>query len=246
MKFISPLVPARLLRRYKRFLADVELSTGEASVAHCANPGAMLGLAHPNAKIWLSPSPNPKSKLAWRWELEDVSGVLVGINTSRPNAIVEEAIFEMRVAELMGYPVVRREVRYGANSRIDLLLERGAEKCFVEIKNVTMIRGRTAVFPDSVSARGAKHLDELAAQAAQGNRAVMIYCVQRSDAENFAIAADLDPAYAAAFARALAAGVEAYAYACAMSVEEISLSHRIPFAPGCVERCSAYIVSHDD
>lgn len=234
MLFPTPLVRARLLRRYKRFLADVVLEDGTEHVVHCPNPGAMLGLAHPDAEIWLSRSPNLKRKLPYTWELERVGNGLVGINTNQPNALVHEAIIAGTIAPLAGYDASRREVRYGENSRIDILLEgEGRAPCYVEIKNVHLLRGDglnpgAAEFPDCVTKRGAKHLDELAAMVAAGNRAVMLYCVQREDCDRFALAADIDPGYAAAFARATQAGVEAYAYACTLSVEEIRVASAIP------------------
>lgn len=228
MRFEDVLVPATLVRRYKRFLADVELETGEIVTAHCANSGSMMGLAVPGSRVWLSPNRNPKAKLDWRWEMEECEGVLVGINTSHPNRIVEEAVRAGQIAELTGYESLRREVPYGKNSRIDLLLEGEKGTCFVEVKNVTLRRGNKAEFPDAVTARGAKHLDELAEQVALGHRAVMLYLIQREDCEAFSVAADIDPAYAAALERALAAGVEAYAYACAMSPEEICIKCPVP------------------
>ncbi len=230
MKFIKPLTQATLLRRYKRFLADVDFGDGVPVVAHCANPGAMLGLANPGAKIWLSPSPNPKAKLDWRWELEDVAGALVGINTSHPNRLVEEAILSGAIEPLAGYSAIQREVKYGTNSRIDLLLERSDQKCFVEIKNVHWKRGDLAVFPDCVTVRGAKHLDELAREVAAGHRAVMIYCIQRSDCLGFDLAGDIDPGYVDAFNRARAAGVEAYVYECSLSTQEIIVADPVPLA----------------
>lgn len=228
MRFEEVLVPATLVRRYKRFLADVELANGEIVTAHCANSGSMMGLAVPGSRVWLSPNRNPKAKLDWRWELEECEGGLVGINTSHPNRIVEEAIRAGQIAELTGYESLRREVPYGKNSRIDILLEGEKGLCFVEVKNVTLRRGDRAEFPDAVTARGAKHLDEMAEQVALGHRAVMLYLIQRSDCETFSVAGDIDPAYAAALARATAAGVEAYAYACTMSPEEICI--RCPVA----------------
>lgn len=228
MRFDEVLVPATLVRRYKRFLADVELENGEIVTAHCANSGSMMGLAVPGSRVWLSPNRNPKAKLAWRWELEECEGGLVGINTSHPNRIVEDAIRAGQIAELTGYESLRREVPYGRNSRIDVLLEGEKGLCFVEVKNVTLRRGGKAEFPDAVTARGAKHLEEMMDQVALGHRAVMLYLIQRGDCETFSVAADIDPAYAAALVRAKAAGVEAYAYACSMSTEEISIRCPVP------------------
>jgi sugar fermentation stimulation protein A len=225
MQFSEPLLRGRLLRRYKRFLSDVALEDGAEVVAHCPNPGAMLGLQEPDSEVWLSPANDPKRKLKFTWEMIRVDGKLVGINTGRPNAIVEEATGAGRVAELDGYATMRREVKYGRNSRIDLLLQdAGRSDCFVEVKNVHLRRtDGLAEFPDSVTKRGAKHLDELADMAASGARAVMFYLVQREDCDRFAIAADIDPAYNAALDRAIAAGVEVVCYACTLTRDAIEI-----------------------
>jgi sugar fermentation stimulation protein A len=234
MRFPTPLVPATLIRRYKRFLADIRLASGEELTVHVANPGAMTGLAAPGATVWLSRSDNPKRKLAWSWELVEVDfgggTELVGVNTGHPNALVAAALAAGQIPELAGYASARREVRYGRNSRVDLLLEDPARPpCWVEIKNVHLMRRQgLAEFPDAVTARGAKHLDELAAQVAAGHRAVMLYLIQIGSAERFALAADIDPAYAQAFARARAAGVEAIAYRCAIAADAIVLADQVP------------------
>jgi len=230
MRFSAPLTPATLIARYKRFLADVRLASGETVTAHCANPGAMLGLMEPGARVWLSRSANPKRKLGYSWELVEVDfggGVeLVGINTANPNALAAEALAQGRIAELAGYDSIRREVRYGENSRVDFLLEsRGRPPCYVEIKNVHLMRRRgLAEFPDSVTARGAKHLRELAAMAGEGARAVMLFLVQIGSAERFALARDIDAAYAAAFDRARAAGIEALAHRCRLTHDGIEVA----------------------
>ncbi|MCG8443688.1 MAG: DNA/RNA nuclease SfsA [Caulobacterales bacterium] len=222
----------RLLRRYKRFLADVALASGETVTAHCPNPGAMLGVAPENARAWLSRSDNPKRKLAYTWELVEADDTLIGINTGRPNALAEEAIAGGVIGELAGYERMRREVRYGEASRIDLLLESaGRPPCFVEVKNVHLRReGPLAEFPDSVTTRGAKHLRELAAQVADGARAVQLFIIQRDDCDRFALAADIDPGYAGAFAEARAAGVEALAYACTVASDEIRVHRAVALA----------------
>jgi sugar fermentation stimulation protein A len=234
MRFVSPLVPATLIRRYKRFLADVRLPSGEEVTAHVANPGAMTGLAAPGARVWLSRSDNPKRKLAMSWELVEVdlgAGIeLVGVNTGHPNGLVAAALAAGLIPELAGYATARREVRYGKNSRVDLLLEDPARAaCYVEIKNVHLMRqAGLAEFPDAVTARGAKHLDELAAMVAAGHRAVMLFLIQIGSARRFTLAADIDPTYAQAFARARAAGVEAIAYRCAITSEGIAFADAVP------------------
>lgn len=235
MRFSAPLVPATLIRRYKRFLADVRLPSGDEITVHVANPGGMIGLALPGANVWLSKSENAKRKLAYSWELVEVdfgSGLeLVGVNTAHPNLIVAEAIAAGAIPELSGYTGIRREVKYGRNSRIDLLLTDPARApCYVEVKNVHLMRRRgLAEFPDAVTARGTKHLDELAAVVSAGGRAVMMYLIQIASADRFALAADIDPAYAHAFARASAAGVESLAYACVLGGGEIRLARRVSF-----------------
>lgn len=231
LAFDPPLVRGRLVRRYKRFLADVVLETGEAVTAACPNTGSMLGLAEPGSVVWLSISDSPLRKLRHTWELLELENrALVGINTGRPNRIVEAAVAAGLVPELAGYDRIRREVRYGERSRVDLLLEaEGRPPCYVEIKNVHLSRRPgLAEFPDCVTARGARHLAELAAVAASGARAVMFYFVQRDDAKAFALAQEIDPAYVAAHAVARAAGVESIAYCCRLTPETISLDRQLP------------------
>lgn len=229
MRFPDPLIKATLLRRYKRFLADVRLPDGEVVTVHCPNPGSMIGNAEPDSEVWLSPARNPARKLRYTWELVRVNDGLVGVNTAHPNGLVEEAIRAGQIPELAGYDSLRREVRYGENSRIDLLLEDGGTgaPCYVEVKNVNLKRGETAEFPDAVTARGAKHLRELSAMADAGHRAVMFFLVQRTDCDDVSIAGDIDPIYAKEFAAALTAGVEALCYCCKITTEEIAVDRRL-------------------
>ncbi|MCB1479336.1 MAG: DNA/RNA nuclease SfsA [Rhodobiaceae bacterium] len=231
MQFEKPLIPGRLVKRYKRFLADVTLDNGETITAHCANPGAMTGLADPGIPVWLSLSDDPKRKLKYSLEMVEVDDgrgpARVGINTAHPNRLVEAAITDGAIPELSGYAGLRREVRYGSrNSRIDMLLEDEARPpCYVEVKNVHLVREPgLAEFPDSVTTRGAKHLAELADMATEGARAVMVYLVQRGDCDRFTLATDIDPAYGQAFAQARKAGVEAVCYACDVSPEAIRVT----------------------
>ena len=233
MKFAEPLVGGRLVKRYKRFLADVVLDgDGREITAHCANPGSMLGLKEPGARVWLSPSSNPKRKLKYSWEIIEADGALVGINTAHPNRLVEEAIEDGRLKELSGYASLKREVKYGKNSRIDVLLEDAAGgKTYVEVKNVHLMRqAGLAEFPDSVTARGAKHLGELADMVAEGHRAAMVFLVQRPDCARLSLAEDIDPAYAAAFRSARSAGVEVYAIGCDVRLDGIDAVKQVEIA----------------
>ena len=230
MKFPDPLISGRLARRYKRFLADVELEGGETVTAHCPNPGSMMGLAEPGMTVWLSRARNPKRKLKYSWELVAADDTLVGINTGHPNGLVAEAIAAGAMPELAGFERLRQEVRYGKNSRIDILLENdGAPPCYVEVKNVHLRRSPgLAEFPDSVTARGAKHLVELGDMVESGARAAMVYLVQRNDCETFKIAADIDPNYDKALGLALERGVEALCYACEVAPEGIEVVRALP------------------
>ena len=234
MRFQTPLVPARLIRRYKRFLADCRLDDGQEVVAHCANPGSMMGLAEPGTRIWLEPNDDPKKKLKFGWRLVDhENGHFTGVDTSVPNRALRAALEAGQVPGLTGYDRVRPEVKYGAASRIDFLLQGdGRADAYVEVKSVTLSRkpGR-AEFPDSVTARGTKHLAELSGMAAQGHRAVMLFLVQRTDARQVTLAADIDPAYATAFADAVTDGVEVIALGTAITPEAVTLAGELPFTP---------------
>jgi sugar fermentation stimulation protein A len=233
MRFPAPLLPATLVKRYKRFLADVVLPSGEIVTVHCANPGSMIGLNLPGARIWLSKSTSVHRKLPHSWELIEVdlgAGFeLVGINTTHPNALAAEAIAAGLIPELAGYDAMRREVRYGANSRVDFLLEAPARPaCYLEIKNVHLMREPgLAEFPDAVTKRGAKHLAELGAVVAAGNRAVMLYLIQIGSARRFKLARDIDAAYGNAFDAARRAGVEAIAYRCLISCDGIEVAQPV-------------------
>lgn len=226
MRFQSTLIPARLLRRYKRFLADCTLADGREVTAHVANPGSMLGLAEPGTRLWLEPNDDPRKKLKFAWRLvEHDSGAFTGVDTGVPNRLLKAALPQGLVPELAGYDLVRPEVAYGDNSRVDFFLTgHGRPDCYVEVKSVTLSRvAGLAEFPDSVTERGTKHLGALAQMAQRGNRAVLLYVVQRTDCQRVAVAGDLDPAYAAAFAAARAAGVEILAVGCTLSPEGIGL-----------------------
>ena len=229
MKFPDPLLRGTLISRYKRFLADVELDSGETVTAHCANSGSMLSVNEPGSEVFLSPARNLDRKLKYTWEMIRVGRTLVGINTSLPNGLVEEAVLDGTNVELGGYGSLRREIKYGKNSRIDLLLEDiDKKKCYVEVKNVTMKRDLSkdapVEFPDGVTARGAKHLVELADMVAAGHRSVMMYLVQRQDSRTFSIASDIDPVYAKGLRTAIAAGVEILCYGCKLTATEIRVA----------------------
>jgi sugar fermentation stimulation protein A len=235
MRFATPLTEGRLIRRYKRFLADIALPDGTEVTAHCANPGGMIGLNMPGIGAFLSYHDKPSRKLKYSLELVELpDGTMVGINTSHPNGLVEEAIADGTITELQGYAGLRREVRYGKNSRIDILLEDdGRPPCYVEVKNVHLTRPdgphpTAAEFPDAVTARGAKHLREMSDMVAQGARAVMVYLVQRNDNDHFRIAADIDPTYAQTLQEARANGVEAICYACKVSPASITVERKLP------------------
>ena len=233
MDFTTPLIPATLIRRYKRFLADVTLEDGSELTASVPNTGSMLGLSDPGMRVWLSRSDSATRKYAHTLEMVEADGGLVGINTGLPNRLVEEAIGKGLLPGLEHYGELKREQRYGTNSRIDILLEDAKlGRAYVEVKNVHLMReSGLAEFPDTVTARGAKHLDELAAMVRDGHRAIMVYLVQRSDCDGFRLCGDLDPAYAAAFSRASAAGVEAFALGCTLTTRGIQASRILPVLP---------------
>ncbi len=231
MRFVPELEQGRLLRRYKRFLADIETASGEQLTIHCPNTGSMLNCMVEGGAVWFSRSNDPKRKLPGTWELSETpQGRLACVNTARANPLVEEALKAGVIAELAGFTALKREVAYGQeNSRIDFRLDYPSGPAFVEVKSVTLgfAGSATAAFPDARTERGAKHLRELATLARQGVRAVQLYCVNLSRVDAVRPAAEIDPAYAAALREALAAGVEVLAYAAELSVDEMRLIRRL-------------------
>ncbi len=234
MKFATPLIEGRLIQRYKRFLADVRLADGSLVTVACPNTGTMLGLTAAGSRVYLSRSDSATRKYPHTWELIEVDGpagvTLVGINTGHPNGLVAEAIAASRIPLLAGYEGLRREVKYGRNSRIDILLEDASRPpCYVEVKNVHLGRvAGLAEFPDCRTERGVKHLAEMSDMVRAGARAVMVYLVQRQDCDRFAIARDIDPTYGEALDMAVAAGVETLAIACRLSAAEIVAERLLP------------------
>ena len=230
MQFDPPLHPAIFLRRYKRFFADFELPSGQIVTAACANTGRMTGLLSPGARALIRPANNPNRKLKWDWLVVEADGTWVGCHTATPNALGFEAVSQGLIAPLSGYATVEREKKYGQeNSRIDLRLsDQSRAPCFVEIKNVHMrLVPGVASFPDAITTRGLKHLRELSAEVIKGNRAVMLYLIQRDDCQVFTPADKIDPDYAAGLRAAKRAGVEILAYSCHVSPTQITLAHAV-------------------
>ena len=228
--FEKPLIKARFIKRYKRFFVDAENEQGEILTAHCANTGSMKGLLKEGAVCYLKNVADPSRKLKYSFEMIDSGESLVGVNTSIPNKMVYDAIVAGAIPELAGYSSARREVKYGkeGKSRIDVLLEDETKgQCYVEVKNTTLREGNAAQFPDAVTTRGLKHLEELIAEVENGNRAVMFYFVQRSDCTHFEPADTIDPAYSAKLKEAIQAGVEVLVYQCQLTPESISLDKKL-------------------
>ena len=231
MQFQTPLLRARLVRRYKRFLADVVLEDGREVTAHCGNPGAMTGLKDEGLPVWVEANNDPKRKLRFSWKLVELPNQnWACVDTNLPNAVVDEALQEKRINKLADYQNIRREVKYGKNSRIDFLLAgEGRPACYVEVKAVTLLRkSGLAEFPDSVTERGAKHLGELINMVKEGHRAVMLYVVHRTDCDQFKIAADIDANYAQLFDQACSVGVEMLCYDTVISAKAVSLGKPLP------------------
>ncbi len=228
MRFEQPLVEGTLLRRYKRFLADVRLDNGDEVTAHCANPGSMQGCSEPGSKVLLSVSSDPARRFRHELEIIYAGRTPIGVHTGRPNAIVAEAVSSGRVPELAGYATLRREVVYGRNSRVDLLLEgNGLRPCYVEIKNVTLADGQVAMFPDAVTERGTRHMLELTDMVREGNRAMVIFLAQRPDVESFRPADHIDPEFGQVLRDAAARGVEALCYRAKVTRKGIELETRL-------------------
>lgn len=219
-----------LIKRYKRFLADITLDSGETITAHCPNSGSMKACSEPGRPVWVSFHDNPKRKLKYTWELIDMETSLVGTNTNWPNKLVMQAVSAGIVPELKGYDTIKPEVKVGEKSRLDILLTRSnGEKCFVEVKNCTLVRNRIASFPDAVTTRGQKHLEELQQLVRQGDRCAMFFLVQRMDADKFVPADDIDPDYGKKLRKAHKAGVELLVYDVSITLEKISINHSLPF-----------------
>ncbi len=228
MRLPTILYPGRLIRRYQRFLADIELENGMVVTAHCPNSGSMKGCASPGSRVLLSKSKKLERKLLYTWELVEVDRGWVGINTGYPNRLVREGIEQKVISELQGYASLREEVRYGENSRIDLLLEGVSGLCYVEVKNVTLMEGARALFPDAVTLRGQKHLRELMTMVHQGHRALIFFVVQRQGGDFVSPADKIDPEYGRMLRVAVTGGVEALAYQALVTPEEIRLDIKLP------------------
>lgn len=225
---LPPLLSGTLIKRYKRFLADILLEDGSTVTVHCPNSGSMKGCANPGSRVYISRSSNPGRKYAFTWELVKTDGFWAGINTALPNHLVREAIEIGTVVELQGYAVIRPEVAYGEHSRIDLLLESPGRRCFVEVKNVTLVENGLALFPDAVTTRGQKHLNELMRVVREGDRGVIFFTVQRGDGESVSPADAIDPEYGRLLRLAVQNGVEALAYRALVTPQEIVLNERLP------------------
>lgn len=229
-RFDAPLIPGRLLRRYKRFLVDVELGDGRRVTAHTPNTGSMRGCSEPGSAVYISRATRPGRKLDYTLQMIRVGRIWVGVNTLLPNALVHDAACRDAIPELAGYAAARREVKISDSSRIDLVLTPAGDgaPCYVEIKNVTLVDGRTARFPDAQTERGRKHLRELERLAQEGSRAVIFFLIQRADCDRFQPADDIDPDYGRLLRRAAGGGVEALAYRARARRDGIRLEVRVP------------------
>jgi sugar fermentation stimulation protein A len=228
MKFEFPLVSGTLIQRYKRFLADIKLEDGSFITAHCPNSGSMMGLKEPGNRVYVWDSKNPKRKLQYTWELVEVDSYLVGINTNRPNYLVKEAIENGVIKELQGYKEIKTEVKYGENSRLDLYLKNDDKECFVEVKNVTLVNNQIARFPDAVTSRGTKHLNELLHIVKSGKRGVVCFIIQRMDTSSFETAAEIDSTFSETLQSVVSKGVEVLAYQAKLSLDGIEITKKLP------------------
>lgn len=228
MQFSHPLLPGVLIQRYKRFLADILLLNGQEVTAHCPNSGSMKGCNIPGNQVMLSLNDRPERKLKYTWEMIQVNGNWVGINTNLSAKLVIESIKAKQIKELQGYQEIRPEVRVSTHSRLDLLLNGPADRCFVEVKNVTLLDGKIARFPDAVTIRGQKHLSELIDLVKKGERAVIFFVIQREDANSFAPADDIDPEYGRLLRKAFEKGVEILAYQARVTPAEIRITNSLP------------------
>lgn len=231
MHYPIPLIHGRLIKRYKRFLADVTLDNGEIITAHCTNSGSMKSCLEEGAEVYLSPVTDPKRKTRFTWEMIKINGSWVGINTSLPNKFAYEMMKENAIPGLEGYTEIRREVKYN-ESRLDIFAQKPGETCFVEVKNVTMKEGERALFPDAVTLRGQKHLKTLMELKGKGIRAVMLYVIQRMDVEAFGPAEAIDPAYALLLREACEKGVEVIPIQVRVSPEEVVFERVLPLRRG--------------
>jgi len=223
------LISGTLIQRYKRFMADARLANGIIVTAHCPNSGSMKGCCEPGRTVYLSRSDNPKRRLSYTWEMIRMPHSLVGVNTSVPNRLVAQSILDGCVASLTGYDTLRREVPCGTNSRLDIVLEaEEGRRCFVEVKNCTLVDNGYACFPDAVTVRGRKHLVELQEQVKMGHRGVIFFLIQRMDAKVFLPADQIDPEYGRELRKAVANGVEILAYDVRITLREIALRRSLP------------------
>lgn len=229
MRLPEPLIPGKLIKRYKRFLADIELENDQIVTAHCPNPGGMFGLNEPGSPVLLSKSDNPKRKLPFTWELIKVNKTWVVVNTVRANQIVHEALAQGSIPELSGYSEIKREAVWTAGCRFDFLLKNGGEPCFVEVKNVTLAENDVALFPDAVTNRGTKHVNELISVVAQGMRGVVLFLVNREDCRRFKPAETIDAVFADTLAKAKERGVEILVYRTQISPPEIFIDCALNF-----------------
>ncbi|MFQ5675404.1 MAG: DNA/RNA nuclease SfsA [bacterium] len=223
----QPLIPGKFIRRYKRFFADIELDSGDVVIAHCPNPGSMLGLLDIGSPVLISTHDDPRRKLAYSWQLIKVQNTWVGINTAITNRIVQEALHGDKIAQLCGYREIKPEVAWGEHTRFDFLLKKGNELCFVEVKNTTLAEKKVALFPDAITKRGTKHLNELIEVVNQGHRAVMFFLVNREDCEVFKPASGIDPLYAETLCQARENGVEILVYMSKIMPPEIEIDRSI-------------------